>query len=408
MANSSNPIKARLLGLPMRDLGPALDTVMESSPRFVTLFNRGGVAYNQKHEWLQDTLRPRTFETTSANSATVVLDSSYMTGLKAGMQFVEADKVALFEITSCGTSTFTYSCTASRGLATSDCVVTSGAEIKIVGYANPEFTSRGDGESTVRSVATDYNFTQIIRKYVQISDTAIQTRTYDEIENNIAAQTEYMLKQVAYDMNAIAVFGNRSSATASVNGTAGGLYDFGTQSGCLAIANAASATRLDCFMANDAAALITDAGGNCDYIYCSPGQARVLSNDYRNLVTVDRGSIQRGTFVAQIVNDQTGKVMTIICDDLCPDTEAWALDSTGLLYVPVQNRDIRDYDTTTKDIDGVERTVIGEFTLEFKNSKARLCRIKNLSPSATELALMKSEKPVSVTNNITITSGTEV
>ena len=179
--------------------------------------------------------------------------------------------------------------------------------------------------------------------------------------------------------------------TALVKGEAGGLYAFGTASGGLSVA--AGGNRFDSFIVNDAAQAILGAGGDPVQILCSPGQARVLSNEYKGQLQIIRSDDRRGAYVAVIVNEINGRGMTIMADPDVPDTDAWLLDPAGLGLSNLKGRGITDEDATPKGFDGVRRMALGELTFEFKNAKQRLCRISGLKASSTALAEIRAGIP---------------
>jgi hypothetical protein len=146
---------------------------------------------------------------------------------------------------------------------------------------------------------------------------------------------------------------------------------------------------LDSFLINDGAQSVLAEGGNPVQILCNPGQARVLSAEYRDRLQILRSDDVRGSYVAVIVNDINGQGMTIVADPDVPDTDAWIIDPLGFGMSSLNGRSIRDQDTTPKTFDGIQRTAIGELTLEFRNARQRLCRISNLKASAEALAALK-------------------
>jgi len=125
-------------------------------------------------------------------------------------------------------------------------------------------------------------------------------------------------------------------------------------------------------------------------ILCSPGQARVIANEYRDRVQVLRSDDRRGAYVAVIINEINGRGMTIMADPDVPDTDAWLLDPQCFALAALQGRSINDFDATPKGFDGIRRVAIGELTFEFRNVEQRCCRIKNLTASASALAALKA------------------
>ena len=312
---------------------------------------------------------------------------------------------ALFRVTSKGTTTLTVELVASNGSTlTASTIVTTGGIMKIVSTPAKEGSANGDGEQNYHQTGTEYNTTQIFRKEIQVTGTALATTVYGGVDNNINRQTVFALGDLTRDLNRVALFGRRVQGTSGgVRGEAGGLYLFGTQSGGMVI-DAASAM-FDDVIVNDGAQAVIGEGGNPVQILCSPSQARVLSNVYKDQIQIVRADEKRGAYVAVIVNDINGRGMTIMADPDMPDTDAWIIDPDGFSRVPMQGRDIYDEDATPKGHDGILRMALGELTFVFKNAKQRLCRIKNLKDSMVALAAIKAglSKSVSVTNTVETT-----
>ncbi|MEA4863121.1 MAG: DUF5309 family protein [Victivallaceae bacterium] len=211
---------------------------------------------------------------------------------------------------------------------------------------------------------------------------------YGGVDNQVNRQTAFALGELARDLNRVARFGRRVEASTAARGEAGGLYCFGTQSGALSVN--ASGARFDSVMVNDAAQAILSAGGDPVQILCSPGQARVLSNEYKDQLQIVRSDDRRGAYVAVIVNEINGRGMTIMADPDMPDADAWVLDPSGCGLAPLQGRGICDEDATPKGFDGIRRMAIGEITFVFKNARQRICRIQGLQSSAAALAAIKT------------------
>jgi hypothetical protein len=152
----------------------------------------------------------------------------------------------------------------------------------------------------------------------------------------------------------------------------------------------ASAQRFDSYVVNDAAQAVLGEGANPTVILCGVGQARVLSNEYKQQLQIVRADEKRGAYVAVIVNEINGRTMTIMVDPDIPDTDAWVNDVTGFGMSNLTGRSLKDEDATPAGFDGIKRMALGEFTFEFKNAKQRLCRIKNLKASATALAEIRA------------------
>lgn len=371
-----------------RDLSNVLSTVIKDEPRFISNFSTCGTAGARKHEWFEDQLTGRAITPTAISSSTATASAADVAKLKVGTLLVAKDDSALFRVaTIASDTTFTFAKVSGNG--SSATTLTANKVLNIVSTPMLEGSTTGDGEESSHMSDTAYNCTQIFRKDIILTGSSIAINVYGGVDNQVNRQTAYALGELARDLNRVALFGRRVENSASDIGEAGGLYYFSTEvAGGMSIDG--DECSLDSIMVNDAAQAILSAGGDPVQILCSPGQARVLSNEYRNQLQIVRSDDRRGAYVAVIVNEINGRGMTIMADPDMPDTDAFILDPSGFALVPLQGRAISDEDATPKGFDGVMRMAIGELTFEFKNAGQRICRISNLMGSATALAAIKA------------------
>jgi len=381
------PIYAYDLYQVRRDLNDVLSTIVRDEPRFISCFKPGLAATTQKHEWLEDQISGRSITAVSVSSGTITAAAADVAKLKVGTLLVAKNDTALFRVDSIPTATtFTVSLVAANGSSTA--AVADGKILNIAGTPIPEGSTNGDGDETGLLSSVGYNYTQIFRKDIVLTGSALAVSVYGGVDNQINRQTRIALAELTRDLNRLALYGRRVQPTASSKGEFGGLYYFAAQTGGLAVDAAAAA--LDSFVINDAAQSVLGSGGNPGLILCAPGQARVLSNEYKDQLQIVREDPSRGAYVAMIVNEITGQAMQVIADPDLPDTEAWVMDGNGFELCPLQGRAIADEDTTPGGFDGIRRTALGELTLAFKNAGQRLCRIHNLKGSAAALAAIRS------------------
>ncbi len=370
-----------------RDLSDILSTVVKDEPRFISNFKPAAEAADRKHEWLEDQISGRSVTVSDTVSAMVCPASAAdLAKLKTGTLLVVENDSALFRVTAVDSGSFTVALAGANG--SSKKTPAKNDVLKIVSTPMAEASNSGDGDESGITGRLNYNYTQIFRKDIILSGSALAVNVFGNVDNHLNRQTAFALGELARDLNRVALFGTRVPAGASARGEAGGLYFFGTQEGAMSI-DAADA-RLDSFIINDAAQNIMSAGGDPVQILCSPGQARVLSGEYKNQLQILRSDNRRGAYVAVIVNEINGRGMTIMADPDVPDTDVWVLDTAGFGMSALNGRSIADEDATPKGFDGIKRMALGELTFEFKNAAQRLCRIKNLVPSATALTAMRT------------------
>ena len=369
-----------------RDLSDILSTVIKDEPRFISNFKTVAVAHQQKHEWLEDQISGRSITATSVSGLACTVSAADAAKVKVGTLLTIRDDSALFRVASVSGTTVTVELAAANGSSKS--APASSDVLNIVSTPMAEGSSNGDGEENYHQSATEYNCCQIFRKEIVLSGSALSINVYGSVDNQLNRQTAFAMQELTRDLNRVVLFGRRVEAAPGVKGEAAGLYFFGTQAGGLAVD--AAGARLDSYVVNDAAQAILGEGGNPMQILCSPGQARVLSSEYKDRLQILRSDDRRGAYVAVVVNEINGRGMTIMADPDVPDTDVWVLDPSGFGLSNLKGRAITDEDATPKGFDGIRRTALGELTFEFKNAKQRLCRIKGVQPSAAALAGIKA------------------
>ncbi len=369
-----------------RDLSDILSTVIKDSPRFISNFRTVENATQQKHEWIEDQITGRSVNASAAANGVLTVNAADSAKVHPGTLLTFKDDSALFVVTTQTASSITIELASANGSdLNAETIPSDGGIFNIV--STPVSEGSISGDETGIAGSGNYNCTQIFRKDIILSGSALAVNIFGNVDNLLNRQTSFALDELARDLNRVALFGRRVEAAKNVKGEAGGLYYFGCGEGALAID--AGAKTLDSFMINDAAQAVLSEGGDPMQILCSPGQARVLSSEYRQNLQILRSDDRRGAYVAQIVNEINGRGMIIMADPDMPDTDSWIIDPAGFGLSSLQGRSICDEDATPKGFDGIKRMALGEVTFEFKNAKQRLCRIKNLQPSATALAALK-------------------
>ena len=375
-----------------RDLSDILSSVIKDEPRFISNFRRVPDARLGKHEWLEDQLQGRGITATAISSGVLTVSAADAAKVRVGTLLGKKDDPALFAVTAVGSTSVTVTLAAANGSTlTVATLPETGASFNIISTPMAEGTGNGDGEENYSLSQAQWNATQIFRKEIVLSGTALAVNLYGGADNQLNRQTAFALADLARDLNRVALFGRRVEGDATHKGEAGGLYYFGTGTGALEID--ADGAKLDSFVINDAAQSVLGEGGDPMQILCSPGQARVISNEFKEHLQVLRSDARRGAYVAVIVNEINGKGLTVMADPDMPDGDAWLIDPSGFGLANLTGRAISDEDATPRGFDGIRRTALGELTFEFRNVKQRCCRIKNLMASASAIAALRSYTP---------------
>ena len=375
-----------------RDLSDILSGVIKDEPRFISNFRRVPDARLGKHEWLEDQLQGRGITATAIASGVLTVSAADAAKVRVGTLLGMKNDPALFAVTATSATSVTVTLAAANGSTLTVATLPSaGGSFNIISTPMAEGTGNGDGEENYAHSQAQWNATQIFRKEIVLSGTALAVNLYGGADNQLNRQTAFALSDLARDLNRVALFGRRVEGDATHNGEAGGLYYFGTGAGALEID--ADGSRLDSFIINDAAQSVLGEGGDPLQILCSPGQARVISNEFKDRLQLLRSDDRRGAYVAVIVNEINGKGLTIMADPDIPDKDAWIVDPAGFGLANLKGRAIADEDATPKGFDGIRRTALGELTFEFKNVKQRCCRIKNLMSSTSAISALRNYTP---------------
>ena len=396
-----------------RDLTDVLSVIVQRSPNFISNFIPNGFATNRKHEWLEEWVKPKTIAySAAANGADgtvfTVADSG---GWEIGDLVHIKNCPAIFEISAVTATTITAKFIAGNG-AVVDSGNNDGTVVAMTASNVPTtagilyFDSHPIVEGAIKGPngyeqsLIEYNVTQIFRREVSISGTALATSVYGG-ENAIDHQIERALYRIALELNKAALFGVRTDRSTTSAGRCGGLYFFGAENG---LQVNGCGNPLDIKMLNDAAMNITDAGANPTMILCAPLTCRIISAISGSNIQVVREDRERGAYVGQIVNDSTGTIMTVFSEPEMLPNEVWVIDPAGFGFVPMAGRALTAEDTTLPGFDGIRQTIQGELTLEFKNAKQRLSRIYNIeNPEITLSSDLYTPKVIVKGGEITTT-----
>ena len=371
-----------------RDLSDVLSTVVKDEPRFISNFRPVSDATSRKHEWLEDQLVGRGIVASAISEGVLTVSPADRAKVRVGTLISVKDDPALFLVSAATDTTLTVTLAAANGSElTVATLPASNVSFIIVSTPMGEASVNGDGEENYASMGSAYNTTQIFRKEIVISGSALAVASYGNIDNLVNRQTALALADLARDLNRVALFGRRVEANAATRGEAGGLYAFAADNSINLDADGAV---LDSYLINDAAQAVLAEGGDPVQVLCSPGQARVISNEYKERLQIMRSDDRRGAYVAMIVNEINGRGLTVLADPDVPDTDAWIIDPAGLGMASLTGRAISDVDATPQGFDGIRRVALGELTFEFKNIRQRACRISGLQGSAAAIAAMRA------------------
>lgn len=372
------------------------EIIRQESPLLLGMVGTGVAATSTKLEWLEDSVGPRRFYPTGNSSGTLTVTADEVAMVKVGSLVMASGGPELFKVDSASGTSIVVSLVAANGGTRTAANAPASVAWNIV--ADPEKEGSEPGDGAVHQAKISYNYTQIFRKDVTLSRSAIQTAVYGNLDNQIDHQVSLKLEEMVRDMNGVLVFGHRQERSGSALGMAGGLYEFATGEGALSIDGSGTAA-LDDIIINDAIQQVAGAGGTPTVVYTCPAQARVIGASSRDQVQIVREDRVRGNYVAQVVNALNGSLLTIVADPLMnivPD-QAWVIDPSMMSIHHMQAP--TDSDSTGPGFDGIRRSLIAETTFEFNNAKLRACQIKGLLGADEAIAKIRGGKMVQITSS---------
>ena len=372
------------------------EIIRQESPLLLGMIGTGEAATSTKLEWLEDSVGPRRFYPTGNTSGALTVTADEVAMVKVGSLVMASGGPELFKVDSASGTSITVSLVAANGGSRTASTAPANVAWNIV--ADPEKEGSEAGDGPVHQAKIGYNYTQIFRKDVTLSRSAIQTAVYGNLDNQINNQVSLKLEEMVRDMNGVLVFGHRQERSGSALGMAGGLYEFATGEGALSVDGSGTAA-LDDIIINDAIQQVSGAGGMPTVVYTCPAQARVIGASTRDQVRIVREDRVRGNYVAQVVNALNGSLLTIVADPLMNvvPNEAWVIDPAMMSIHHMQAP--TDSDSTSAGFDGVRRSLIAETTFEFNNAKLRACQIKGLLGADEAIAKIRGGKLVQITSS---------
>lgn len=228
----------------------------------------------------------------------------------------------------------------------------------------------------------EHNFFQIFRNAVELSDTALNSAVYGNV-NTLAEQLKGAFYKIRQQLSEQALRGRKVARTGGENGTFWGLFQF-TDIGGGNILDAGGGD-LSPTVINDLVQMIIEDGGVANTLVCNINQARKISgfNISGNNPVIAQNSTQAGSYVLRFISDipvAGGVVSNILLDEKMPNNAVDLIDINRLALVPFQNRGLKLVPGTQPGQDGQTAILRWEYTMVVKDGKYSHGRIKNLNP----------------------------
>lgn len=231
-----------------------------------------------------------------------------------------------------------------------------------------------------RQPTMEFNNFQIFRNAVELSDTALNSAIYGNV-NTLSEQLKGAFYKIRQQMSEQALRGRRVARTQWENGTFGGMFQFINTSWGNVID--AGGNMLDPNIINNLVQLIVEDGGVANTLVCNINQARKISafNVAGNNPVIAQDSTQAGSYVLRFLSDipvAGGIVSNILLDEKMPNDTVELIDINRLALVPFSNRWLKLVPGTQPGQDGQTAILRGEYTMVVKDGKNSHGTITNL------------------------------
>ena len=228
---------------------------------------------------------------------------------------------------------------------------------------------------------TEYNYFQIFRTTVELSDTALNSLMYGN-PNDVSAQMKQWFYKINNQLSEQLVRWRRVARTGSANGSFAG-FDFYIDTVWGNVVDASSAA-ISSTLINNLIQMIKEDAGSVDTILCNTNQARKISafNVGGNNPVVTRDETTTGSYVMRFVSDipvAWGLISNIIVDERCPKDAVYLLNLDKIALVPYKNRALKLVDGTANGQDGKTAILRGEYSLVIKDGKFSHWKLEGLT-----------------------------
>ena len=338
------------------------------------------VAYNPKFEWMEDSLTPNGSALAAAITATDATTITVTTGdevlFKAGdIIMVGAEAMLVSAI-----NTTNHQLTVSRGFGgTTAATASSAAPVYIISNAYAENSTSPAALTT--KPEEKYNYTQIFRTSVQLSNTADKTKMYGGADRGY--QRSKALLEHKREIAKAFYAGYRTIDGTYTKRTTGGLFSFLTQTQAFAAAGTAlTYANFDEYVAQK----VFRYGSKQKLLIAGPKLSTVINMWALNKVVTDVATDAAFGMRVKKLYTSYGDLMVVydpLLADLGHPDYGIVIDTNNINYVHLDGRDTKLYTNIQEnDRDGIKDEYLTECGLEVRLPKTHMLITGAYVPSA--------------------------
>lgn len=331
------------------------------------------------HQWFNDDLIPGI---ATLDSAYTAASGSLVVGSGEGARFDTDDILMVgetyFQVASISTDTLTVTAL-SEGAG--DANQAAGSTVYLLSNARKEGGKASELVSRHTDFGSTQNFTQIFQRKVELTGTEQATERYGVGEDPFEYQMDKRLKELALEMERVAIYNVRNTTYPSTNSgkrRMGGFAYYTRDDANAVVQNAAGET-IDETMLGDILQTIWSRGGMPDTLMVPMKQKRAISSFILPAVRVQRTESIYGTIVGEYVSDAGS--LNVVVNRHLKDSDALVFTSSMIGIGPLTGNGMNRgffIEDMPKDGDYLHKLITGEYTMEVRNNTKAHAWIKNL------------------------------
>ena len=338
------------------DISNVFDTLVASENGLLANIKTGFPVKNIEAGWIDDVLAKTEVAVgnTSATTLSAASGVDFSDLVVVGAQVRNVKNAAVFKVSAVTSGVLTVAPLDGASSPVSGTFAVNNVPV------GAEASTRGN--VTKHQGAKKQNYTQIFRRDIELSNSVLNTDTYDRA-SYMATQTEAALFELKEALSEAVWFGIKSKNDSDNTRAFDGLYSLYSKAGGTSIDGSSSGGAVTYAKLTALASAIAKKGGKPDILICNPAMAGKLSDViYEKQHTVIADNVL-GAHAAFFKNPVTGETVEIIRDSSCPVGDIWMGSRGAMELRPLGDRDLSISDASTPDKDATALKLIKECTL---------------------------------------------
>ena len=246
-------------------------------------------------------------------------------------------------------------------------------DVVILRISTPRAESTSKSAEDIDEGTKRTNYTEIFRRDITISGSALEGKDEDFIGSRVDRGVSQKFMEIYEDLARVLIYGSPVAPSGSVKGRTAGLLYWLNQAGALKYDKSGATLTADHI--NAAIEAVFNKGGDPNVIVCDSASARKISamntsttNQVVYINAQDADLARGANQASKWSGDLTGTgLKAVLVEPNMPSSVMMLLTSEDLKLCPKGSRSFKDWDSTDADLDGVSRSILGEYGTKIFN-----------------------------------------